>query len=151
MSVFLSICCLSVYLSICLSIYLSIYLSICLSTFPSVCLSIRLFFRLYVCLSMSLFVCLPVYPSVCLTFCPFVLLSIFFSFCGWSYRSGLCNYRTNSELWLVRLSLSFLCWFTAVHTLLIITNYPWQNTRNNWAGRCFKAAQYWCWKGRGVQ
>ena len=54
--------CLSVYLSVCLSIYLSIYLSVCLS----------------VCLSIYLSVCLSIYLSISIYLCVCVLLQFLF-------------------------------------------------------------------------
>ena len=78
LSVCLSVClflCLSVCLSLCLSVCLSLCLSVCLS----LCLSVCLFVCLFVCLSICLFVCL----SLCLSVCRSVRLSVCLSVCLW--------------------------------------------------------------------
>ena len=65
--------CLSVFVSVCLSISLSVFVSvclfICLSVFVSVCLSISLSVFVSVCLSVSLSLCLSVCLSVSLSVC----------------------------------------------------------------------------------
>ncbi len=88
-SILLSVClsthvCLSVYPSICLSIciyvHLSIYLSICLSIYLSACLSVYLsiYLSIYVHLSVCIYVHLSIYLSIYLSI---VCLSIYLSVC----------------------------------------------------------------------
>jgi hypothetical protein len=72
LSVHLSVCCLSVSLSVCLSVSLSVYLSVCLSLSQSFCL---LSVYLSVCLPLSLCVCVCVSLSV-LLFCLSSCLSV---------------------------------------------------------------------------
>ena len=80
-----SICLLSLCLSICVpvSFCLSVHMSVCLSVYMAVCLCLsnRLYVCLTACVCLSVFlsIYLSVYRYVCLTVCPSVCLSIYLS------------------------------------------------------------------------